>query len=228
MSSTDRRGAPDPAGTVAVVFSSEVSRYSRMFATLNDLDTPEGSVKTFWWGARCQALNDAVAAALKTGSYWVWFINEDHGFNKDILTNLISRNVAMVSPIVVESYEPFLPTAWISVAEDGTTSPLLLNQVTGPSSLIEVRGASVTGMLVRRAVFEAMGAPWFRVTETVPEDVFFCQRALELSFQPYIDTESRLSTLSVAAITPRHKGDRWELGVDVGDDMHFTQMLKHR
>ena len=228
MSSMDRRGAPDPAGTVAVVFSSEVSRYSRMFATLNDLDTPEGSVKTFWWGARCQALNDAVDAALKTGSYWIWFINEDYGFNRDILTNLISRNVAMVSPIAVEASEPFLPTAWTALGNDGATTSLLLDQVTGPSSLIEVRGASVTGMLVRRAVFEAMGAPWFRVTEDVPEDVYFCERALELGFQPYIDTESRLSTLSVAAITPRHKGDRWELGVDVGDDMHFTQMLKHR
>ena len=134
----------------------------------------------------------------------------------------------MVSPIVVEGQEPFLPTAWTAVNGKGGTTPLLLNQVIGPSSLIEVRGASVTGMLVRRAVFEAMGAPWFRVTEDVPEDVYFCERALELGFQPYIDTESRLSTLSVAAITPRHKGDRWELGVDVGDDMHFTQMLKHR
>lgn len=228
MSSIDRRGAPDPAGTVAVVFSSEVSRYSRMFATLNDLDTPEGSVKTFWWGARTQALNDAVAAALKTGSYWVWFISEDYGFDRDILTNLISRNVAVVSPVVVENYDPFLPTAWTDVDDNGVTKPLLLDQVTGPSSLIEVRGAFVSGMLVRRAVFEAMGEPWFRVTEEVSEDLYFCSRALELGFQPYIDTESRLSTLSVAAITPRHKGDRWELGVDVGDDMHFTQPLKHR
>jgi len=83
-------------------------------------------------------------------------------------------------------------------------------------------------MLVRRAVFEAMGAPWFRVSETVSEDRFFCSRARELGFEPLIDTESRLSTLSVSAITPRHKGDRWELGVEVGDDMHFTQPLKHR
>jgi hypothetical protein len=228
MSTVDRRGAPDPAGTVAVVFSSEVSRYSRMFATLNDLDTPDGSIKTFWWGARCQALNDAVAAALKTNSYWVWFISEDYGFDRTLLTSLISRNVPMVSPIVIEGYAPFLPTAWTDVGTDGTTTPLLLDQVTGPSSLIEVRGASVTGMLVRRAVFEAMGAPWFRVTETVSEDLFFCEHARELGFQPFIDTESRLSTLSVASITPRHKGDRWELGVDVGEDMHFTQPLKHR
>jgi len=228
MSAVDRRGAPDPLGTVAVVFSSEVSRYSRMFATLNDLNTPDGSVKTFWWGARCQALNDAVEAALKTGSYWVWFISEDYGFDRDILTSLISRNVAMVAPIVVEGYEPFLPTAWTAVDGKGEPVPMLLNQVTGPSSLIEVRGAKVTGMLVRRAVFEAMGAPWFRVTEDVSEDLFFCERARELGFQPYIDTESRLSTLSVAAITPRHKGDRWELGVDVGEDMRFTQPLRHR
>ena len=225
MSAVDRCGAPDPMGTVAAIFSAEVSRYSRMFATLNDLDTPEGSVKTFWWGTRCQALNDAVSAALRTGSYWVWFISEDYGFDREILTRLISRNTAMVSPIAVENYEPFHPTAW---TDDKGEKPLLLNQVTGPSSLIEVRGASVTGMLIRRAVFEAMGDPWFRVTETASADLLFCERARELGFQPLIDTESRLSTLSVAAITPRHKGDRWELGVDVGDDMHFTQSLKHR
>ena len=225
MSAIDRRGAPDPAGTVAVIFASEVSRYSRMFATLNDLDTPEGSVKTFWWGARCQALNDAVAAALKTGSYWVWFISEDYGFDKDILTRLISRNTAMVAPVVVKNYAPFHPEAW---TDELGQAPLLLNQVMGPSSLIEVRGASVTGMLVRRAVFEAMGEPWFRVTETVSEDLYFNERAKELGFQLLIDTESRLSTLSVSSITPRHPGDRWELGVEVGEDMSFTQPLKHR
>ena len=225
MSTVDRRGAPDPAGTVAVIFSSEVSRYSRMFATLNNLDTPDGSVKTFWWGARSQALNDAVSAALKNGSYWVWFISEDYGFDSEILTRLISRNTAMVSPITVQNYKPFLPTAWI---DEGGEEPLLLSQVIGPSSLIEARGASVTGMLVRRAVFEAMGPPWFRVSETVSEDLFFCERARDLGFQLLIDTESRLSTLSVAAVTPQHKGGKWELGVDVGDDMHFTETLKHR
>lgn len=228
MSSTDRRGAPDPPGTVAVLFS---GRHSRIFQTLNDLELPDGSVKTFWGGSRgsrCQDLNDMVAEALRTRSYWVWFISEDYGFERNILMNLLSRNEAMVAPISVEGYDPYLPKAWNDVGDEGIITPLQLNQVVGPASLIDVRGASVTGMLVRRAVFEAMAPPWFRMTETMTEDVYFNERAREVGFQAYIDTESRLSTLSVAAMTPQHKGGRWELGVDVGDDMHFTQPLKHR
>lgn len=174
MSSTDRRGAPDPPGTVAVLFS---GRHSRIFQTLNDIELPDGSVKTFWGGSRgsrCQDLNDMVAEALRTRSYWVWFISEDYGFERNILMDLLSRNEAMVAPISVEGYDPYLPKAWNDVSDEGIVTPLQLNQVIGPASLIDVRGASVTGMLVRRAVFEAMAPPWFRMTETMTEDVYFC------------------------------------------------------
>ena len=227
MSAVDRRGAPDPLGTVAVMFSSGTGRYSRMFKTLNDLKTPDGSTKTFWSGNRVQDLNDIVEEALLTRSYWIWFISEEYGFEPDVLNALLSRNEAMVAPIVLEAEEPYLPTAWVDYDEKKGTSPLLLNQVIGPSSLVDVRGANVTGMLVRRAVFEAMSPPWFRlVNELETEDVYFCERAREVGFNVFVDTESRLSTLQVASVMPRYAGGRWELGIDVGTDMFFTKTLK--
>lgn len=228
MSSVDRRGAPDPPGAVAVVFSAE-SRYSQLFKDINDLKVPDGTVNIFKWGKRRHdVLNEVVAEALAGPAYWIWFINEEHGFKEDVLEMLLSRNEALVAPIVLDPFAPYHPRAWTDVATNGTLKPFLLDQVTGPTTLTEVRGASVTGMLVRRAVFEAMGAPWFRMTEDLPEDVYFCERARELGFQVYVDTSSRLSTLSVAEITPTHKGNRWELAVDVGSDMNFSQALRHR
>jgi hypothetical protein len=214
-------------------FSSEAGRYTRLFPELNSLKTPEGSVKTFWWkeqasrswGERAASLNDAVADALRSHSYWVWFISDYHGFDGDVLLNLLSRNEAMVSPVVVESRDPFLPEAW---TDEAGLVPLLLDEVIGPTSMVEVRGATIDGMLVRRAVFEAMGGPWFRTSETISEDVYFCNRARDLGFQLYIDTSTRLSTVNQATVTPAHRGAKWELSVKVGDDLGFVHPLKHR
>lgn len=227
MSAVDRRGAPDPLGTVAVMFSSGTGRYSQMFKTLNDLKTPEGTVKTFWSANRVQDLNDIVTEALNTRSYWIWFISEEYGFGPDVLNTLLSRNEAMVAPIVLEAEDPYLPTAWVDYDEKKGQEPLRLNQVIGPASLVDVRGANVTGMLVRRAVFEAMSPPWFRhVSEIETEDVYFCERAREVGFNVFVDTETRLSTLQVASVLPRYAGGRWELGIDVGSDMFFSKPLK--
>lgn len=222
----DRRGAPDPPGTVAVVFGA--GNYSKLFKDLNDVRVPEGTEKNFKWGkSRVESLNEIVAESLAGPAYWIWFINEEHGFDADVLEMLLSRDLPLVAPIVVDPFEPFYPRAWTDVSSEGEVTPLLLNQVTGPSTLTEVRGASLTGMLVRRAVFEAMGSPWFRMNEAVSEDVFFCERAKDLGFQTYVDTSSRLSTMSVSEITPTFKGNRWELGVEVGADMEFSQALRH-
>lgn len=232
MSAIDRKGAPAPLGTVAVAFSSEASRYSTLFQNLNALNLPEGSTMNFGTGTRWEVLNDLVARALEGKSYWIWFISEDHGFDPDILETLLSRDMPMVAPVVVEDKAPFSPKAWTDISANGEPKPLLLNQITGPASMIEVRGANVTGMLVRRAVFEAMGPPWFRMTQTltesVSEDVYFNERARELGFQTFIDTSSRLSTLSDAKVLPAHRGGKWELVVDVGDDMNFAQPLRHQ
>lgn len=229
--STDRQGAPAPAGTVAVLFSSESGRYSSLFKNLNDLKVPDGTVKTFWRGDRDVVLNNAVEDALNGHSYWIWFVSEDHAFEPDLLEKLLSRDQPIVAPVVIESATPFSAMAWTDIGAKGPV-PLLLNEVVGPASMVEVRGSTVTGMLVRRAVFEAMGAPWFRrtqsLTENVSEDQHFCERARDLGFQTYLDTSSRLATLSGASVMPTHKGDRWELAVGVGDDMKFTQTLRHR
>lgn len=225
MSAIERQ---TPAGTVAVTFSSDSGRYSSLFSRLNDLEIPEGTVKTFWWGQRHTALNDLVTDFLKSNSYWVWIISEDHGFEPNVLMNLLSRSEAMVAPIVVDNYAPFFPKAWTDLAADGTETRLHLNDVTGPTLMKEVRGANVTGMLVRRAVFEAMQPPWFRMSEEVSEDLYFCERAKELGFQIYVDTATRLSTMSVSSVIPTHQGDKWELGVDVGEDINFSLPIKHR
>lgn len=228
MSAVDRQGAPAPSGAVAVAFASEAGHTS-LLPNLNDLKTPPDTVKIFEFrNQRYEALNVLVERALAGPAYWIWFINENHSFEPEIIETLLQRNEAMVAPISVDSIEPYYPRAWTDVADDGGTKPFLLNQVVGPATMVEVRGANVTGMLVRRAVFEAMGRPWFRRTETMAEDVYFCERAKELGFQTYVDTSSRLSTRSSAQINPVHRGDRWELSVEVGDNMKFALPLKHR
>lgn len=216
----------DPAGTVAV-YSTESGHFSALFNNLNDLDVPEGTAKNFKTGNRCNALNELVRLALENGSYWVWFITAEYGFKPSIVRDLISRNEAMVAPVALRPNAPFLPHAWSDVI-DGVVKPFGLDQIVGPTSLLEVRGASMAGMLVRKAVFESLTYPWFVYTGGVNEDLAFCERARSLgNFRIHLDTSSRLSTYSVSSITPTHKGARWEIEVGVGEDINVSIPLRH-
>ncbi len=220
---SDRR---DPAGTVAV-YASEAGSFLSLFNNLNDLDVPEGTIKVFKAGNRCKALNELVQVALENDSYWVWFIAAEYGFKPNILRNLISRNEAMVAPVALQPWVPYLPQAWSDVV-DGGVRPFPLDQIVGPTSLLEIRGASMNGMLVRRADFEALSYPWFTFTGDVNEDVAFCERARNTgNFKIHLDTSSRLSTFSASSITPTHKGARWEIEVGVGEDINVTIPLRH-
>lgn len=216
-----------PPGTVAVAFSSDTGRYGSLFRNLNDLSLPEGSTKTFDTGPRIQILNSLVAEALKSAtSYWVWFISDEHGFKPDIVEALLSRGRPIVAPVSLEDEAPYAPRAWTD--ETNQLGKFELGPVVGPASLIEVQGAYVTGMLIRRAVFEAMDPPWFKLSGEKSEDVFFCERARELGFEIVVDTSTRLSTYSLASVEPVHRGHRWELGVKVADDIDLTLPFKSR
>ena len=91
-------------GTVAVLFSSEAARYSAFTSDLALLELPPGSVKDFEFGTDTrEARNELVERAIERGSYWIWFISEDHSFGSDIVSLLLAREKQIMAPIVLST-----------------------------------------------------------------------------------------------------------------------------
>jgi hypothetical protein len=206
---------------VAVLFSSDAARYSAFTADLEALQLPEGSVKDFEFGSDYAASRNAlVQRAIDRGSYWIWFISEDHSFAPDIVATLLSRDKQIVAPVVLSTMKPVHALAYKGVSRASRRLAVQLDDVVGPGTLIEIESASTAGMLVRRAVFEALPKPWF--PNDVDDELLFCDSAYQANFEPFLDTSARLGNRCTASMYPSHRAGKWELSVAVGSDIELS------
>lgn len=205
-------------GTVGVLFSSDAARYSAFTADLEALELPEGSVKDFEFGPDAAAARNAlVERAIKRGSYWIWFISEDHSFEPDIVAKLLTSDKQIAAPVVLSTTAPVHALAYKGVSRADRRLWVELDGVVGPGTLLEIDSASASGMLVRRAVFEMLPKPWF--PNDVQSDLLFCDAARAEGFEPFLDTSARLGNRCTASMYPTHQGGKWELSVRVGEEI---------
>ena len=181
---------------------------------------PDGSVKDFEFGVdEIELWNVLIERALKRGSYWVWFITEEHMFAPDSVEKLLSRDEAIVASVVLSRKPPFFPEAMKTPERR-----FGLNEIAGPSIMHEVSSlTSPIGVLVRRAVFEAIDPPWIDHADGMQG---FTERAVERGYQPFIDTSVRIGNRLVASVYPTYRGGKWELVSSVGE-AEFSLPLRH-
>lgn len=210
------------------MYASDSAHYSQFTINLDKLVIPPGSEKDFQPGIdRVDAANALVERALDRGFYWIWFIDEDRSFQPDIVDQLLARNEAIVAPITISTEPPFQPEAIIET-DMGETKPLILDDYTGPGSFLEATSVGLSGMLIRRAVLESMEPPWFRRGVDGGETLWFCTKAKEVGFQPYIDTSARLGNFQIASLLPNHKGGKWEIGIKIANDFAASFPMRNR
>lgn len=212
--------AQQPPGTVAVLYDSEMSRFARFASDLVALDLPEGSTIDFGTGENKDEVRNAlVDRAIKRDSYWIWFIEESHTFGPTAVKDLLSREEALVVPIVLEAEPPFNVRAATTFSRTSKPVPLSLDPVVGPGSLIEIIWAPPTGMLIRRAVLDVAAEEWFGGEDDI------CAKARHHGIQPYLDTAVRLGNWIIASVEPVYRAGKWELSVSARD-MEFVMPAK--
>lgn len=206
---------------MAVLFSSDAARFSSFTAELEALELPSGSVKDFETGPDASELrNTLVERAIERGSYWIWFISEDHSFNSGIVKTLLSCDKQIAAPVVLSTTAPVHALAYKGVSRANRPLEIPLDSVIGPGSLVEIDSATTSGMLVRRAVFEALPKPWF--PNEVDDERAFCDAARAARFEPFLFTEARLGNRCTASMYPTHRAGKWELSVAVGSDIELS------
>ncbi len=203
-------------GTV-VALAGETGRYTQFAICMQSLAfrVPHGS--SIRWVMGNDIAESRNQACAEIDGDWIWFIDDDHAFQEDILVKLLSHGVDIVTPLCLRRNQPFLPVPCV----DDDFMDLNLY---GESELVEVQHAGSSGMLIRRRVLDALEPPWFELAHEpdgrpVSEDVNFCRRAVEAGFKIHVDTGVRLGHITTAVVWPTWSEEegRWLTGFTVAD-----------
>lgn len=189
------------------ILSGELGRYRAFDIALMDVERPAGTLITYGVGLNlAQNSNNIIRYAVNKELDWVWLLDDDHVFPRDLLIKLLERNVEFVMPLAVQRKEPFNPVLHKPMSEGGKRSGY--ENLHGKSGLIDI-GDWSTGKgcaLIRTSVFKKIPPPWFTLGQIDPEltspDTHFCQKMHAAGIPIYVDLDNVTGHIAQFAVWP--------------------------
>jgi GT2 family glycosyltransferase len=149
--------------------------------------------------------NQAVAR-LRSDDEWLLFVDADCIPPRGTLPRLLSHEVGVVGSLIIERVAPF------AVCAVRTLEPFSRFQIEDfPASETLLRPVASVGtgcLLIRRAVFDALPRPWFRVgqipggEDLLAEDLDFCLRCAQVGFPVFLDPGVRVGHETKVTLFP--------------------------
>jgi hypothetical protein len=197
---------------IQIIFAAvETPRFSEFHGDLWRLyaGLPAGTPRPQWRVGvdLCYSLNSAIRDTPKDVEAF-WFIGDDHTFEPTVIERLWQHNVPVVAPYCLKRSAPHQP---VTMSEQGTV------MVPGPqqTGLWQVPMVGSAGLLVRRAVMDQIGDPWFSVPnrpgqERQSEDLEFCRKIGRLGYPIYVDLDTCIGHITRVEVWPaRHPTAGW-------------------
>lgn len=212
------------SGTVGII-AQDSNRFTMFGVCLTQLAHPPNT--RIDWGISTDipgARNTLVRRSLEWGSEWILFLDDDQVFPADLLTNLLSHDVDIVSALYLRRAGDHSPLAFSHRNEDHLYEPIDLHGLPG-EGLLKVHATGAGGLLVRSEVFRAISDEpnWFEHGRVqgkdwnAAEDIIFCEKANEAGFNIYVDLGSPIGHMAPSAIWPSFVDKEWCLGFSVSD-----------
>jgi hypothetical protein len=192
------------------VLETFLCRYPEFSVALEQLQKPSLVTAFRQKGVGVTAnLNRGFRCMLHDDHEWVWIIDDGCIFPDTLLMSLLERDVDVVVPLGFDDNHPHLPeiynrdctcidSEWLKDKEGLVETELL---------------TTYRGMLVKRAVIEAIQPPWCINAGLMPDrlgsDMYFCQQVLEAGFKIHIDFENVLGRFAHFSIWPHKIDDNW-------------------
>jgi GT2 family glycosyltransferase len=173
------------------------------------------------------SLNEIVRDALADPNCgWVWFQADDHLYDDDALLRLLDRRLDVVVPLISRKAPPYGYVIYkgdggTELTDDGILMPSYENydpEDIPAEGTFPVYAAGSGGMLVRRHVLEAIGAPWFESSSGayVNDDLEFCRKIREAGFEIHCDVEVLLGHIGTYVVRHERRNGRWGIVLDFG------------
>lgn len=204
-----------PAGTIIVACGLQ-PRYHEFQMSLEGLYVPDGT--KLYLERSCDVTSNFNNGLKKLKGEWAWFLGDDHSFDEKLLMRFLKHNVDVVVPISPCKVPPWLPCV-IHGPEQGEAywhEDMFLydwDQLSGIGLLPLPKGDFIgqSGMLVKKAVLDSIGYPWFKCGQLDPgrlqEDLHFCHVLQEKGYTVNVDQEVVFDHYTAIAVTARrHHG----------------------
>lgn len=218
---------PVSLGTIAIL-TTDHGRYTRFWTSCFQQDLP-GPVKLEIMISSVNLAEARNRVLREAQGDWVWFLDDDHYWDGDLLKELLAREVDIVAPVVLKREHPFGPVHMLRVPEAHRPAGKehiqfgMMALASGQSGLFEVDAVGTAGMLIRRRVWEALPFPWFTCgemgnREVLSEDLYFCTEARKAGFKVHVDLDrwfGHLMTAGVRAARDSRTGE-WFTAIDIG------------
>ena len=164
------------------------------FKSIYDLKIPEGYEATFqfFYGYNVDQVRNLIADWVVNGFDYLFSVDSDIAFPTDTLVKLLSHDKDVVSGLYIQRK----PGQHILEIYESNTTGGINNMPYGKlkgRSLVEVAGCGFGCVLVKAEVFKVIGYPQFKYhsaishSNTVSEDVYFCNKAKENGFKIWAD-----------------------------------------
>lgn len=209
----------------------EQGRWSTFWECLSRLDRPAATLlKVKYNNSVAQARNSIVTEALAEGCDWIFWLDDDLLFKKDVLMRLLQRPEQIVLGLTLmraTSEGQFFPI-WSNQRVDRSHPPpiewLALRTIEPQvNGLVRLTSGTGGGVLTRRAVFDTVPGPWWQQGQYDPEmfweDIFFYERAVDAGFQVWGDPSVRFGHYTASVIWPHQRADgSWSTVLAHGTD----------
>ena len=212
------------SGLVGVAVNS-AARYHAFTICITDLKSPPNTALHWALGSdRIVGRNKLVQKCLDIGAEWLFFLDDDHAFENDILMRLLAHEKDIVASLYLQRIRPFTPIAYEDYDPETRTYTALDLTKYGKNDLVPIKAAGTGGMLIRSEVFRAMEEPWFQLIEGVgSEDLPFCNKAIDLGFEIYCDLGTPLGHIDPVIVWPSYndEDEEWGVGFNLVDDLNL-------
>ena len=208
----------DSPGTIALP-TGEIGRFTLFTVSLAATRQPTDTHLSVTASASVVENLNTVIRQLRPEDEWVWIIGDDHVWESDCLTRMLeilddTPQADILVPLVTKRNPPWYLVLFREAGyyEDGIPQwdPLKWEEIPD-SGVFEVDAAGSAGMLIRRAVLDAIGDPWFENSDgrILNEDVMFCQRARQLGYRVFATADVTIGHLGIFNVRPLRKEGRW-------------------
>ena len=206
-------------GWVVVPCRPDHARHIEFFEMLTKLELPAGSKVRFYPGFFAHDNRNAgTRDALADGAEWVCYVDDDQLLAPDAVLRLLAKDVDVVTCNLLAKAKPFSPYMFEDI--DGGLYPVALSEP--PDRLIEVDACGLGGVVVRRAVLESVGDPWFAVTDALKtDDLVFCARAKAKGHRIFCAPDVPSGHVVKGSVWPVWDGARWTTSVVINSGLEY-------
>ena len=219
----------DESGIMIAVVCQELMRYSHFFKTFIGLEPVgnkpyhpfiEPGLDIF------KQCNEAIESARAKGVSHLFLIGDDHILMPDTITRLAAHGVDAVVPFCLQRSSPYYPVVYADEDENGSHR---IMKDFPEHGLMEIYAAGSAGMLVSKAVIDALPAQPFTTSRGHHnEDLEFCRHIRAAGFKLYCDVDTLLGHVGTQFCVPDWQDDGYGWGVAVtlgpGEPLRFGRM----